>query len=103
MRPQSEIRCDLAAALLDGPGTTRQLAQRTGWSIAMTRKALQNMVAAGDVCKPSTVRMHGVKRPVPVYAKALRDADLPPPGHCELSAVLVGWRRWPAFVQQAAR
>ena len=49
MRPQSEIRVTLAAALVDGAGTTKQLAQRTGWSIGMTRRALDNMVTAGDV------------------------------------------------------
>lgn len=75
MRPQSEIRVTLAAALVDGEGTTKQLAQRTGWSIGMTRRALDNMVTAGDVCKPRTVRVPGVKRPVPVYARAVRAAD----------------------------
>lgn len=75
MRPQSEIRVTLAAALVDGPGTTRQLAQRTGWAIGDTREALNNMVKAGDVHKPSSVRMPGVKRPVPVYARAMRAAD----------------------------
>jgi len=75
MRPQSEIRVTLAAALVDGAGTTKQLAQRTGWSIGMTRRALDNMVTAGDVCKPHTVRVPGVKRPVPVYARSMRQAD----------------------------
>jgi len=75
MRPQSEIRVTLAAALVDGAGTTKQLAQRTGWSIGMTRRALDNMVTAGDVCKPRSVRVPGVKRPVPVYARALRQSD----------------------------
>ncbi len=75
MRPQSEIRVTLSAALVDGEGTTKQLAQRTGWSIGMTRRALDNMVTAGDVCKPRTVRVPGVKRPVPVYARSMRQAD----------------------------
>jgi hypothetical protein len=75
MRPQSEIRVTLAAALVDGPGTTRQLAQRTGWAIGDTRRALDNMVTAGDACKPRSVRMPGVKRPVPVYARAMRAVD----------------------------
>jgi len=75
MRPQSEIRVTLTAALVDGPGTTRQLAQRTGWAIGDTRRALDNMVTAGDACKPRSVRMPGVKRPVPVYARAVRAAD----------------------------
>ena len=42
MRPHSEIRLDLAAALIDGGGTTKQLAQRTGWSIGLTMRALDN-------------------------------------------------------------
>jgi hypothetical protein len=33
------------------------------------------MVTAGDVCKPHTVRVPGVKRPVPVYARSMRQAD----------------------------
>lgn len=70
MRPQSEIRLCLSAALLDGPGTTKQIAQRTGWAIGMTRRALDNMVTAGDAHKPHSVRVPGVKRPVPVYARA---------------------------------
>lgn len=70
MRPQSEIRVCLSSALLDGPGTTWQLAQRTGWSIGMTRRALDNMCTAGDAHKPRSVRVPGVKRPVPVYERA---------------------------------
>ncbi|MCU7370250.1 hypothetical protein PEC18_05040 [Paucibacter sp. O1-1] len=75
MRPQSEIRVTLAAALLDGPGTTRQLAQRTGWSIGLTRMALDNMCKAGDARKGAPVRVAGVRRPVPVYHRAIRRAD----------------------------
>ena len=76
MRPQSEIRVTLAAALIDGGGTTKQLAQRTGWSIGLTRRALDNMVTAGDAHKPRTVRVAGVCRPVPWYERACRAADL---------------------------
>lgn len=75
MRPHSEIRVCLAAALVEGKGTTKQLAMRTGWSIGMTRLALDNMVRAGDACKPESIRVRGVKRPVPVYARAVRAAD----------------------------
>ena len=75
MRPQSEIRVTLAAALVDGKGTTKQLAQRTGWSIGMTRMALHNMWCAGDVEKIEQIRVPGVKRPVPVYARATRALD----------------------------
>jgi hypothetical protein len=75
VRPQSEIRVTLAAALVDGGGTSKQLAQRTGWSIGMTMRALDNMVTAGDACKARTVRVPGVKRPVPVYERAIRPSD----------------------------
>lgn len=75
MRPQSEIRVTLAAALVDGQGTTRELAQRTGWSIGMTRRALDNMCTAGDVVKSARIRVPGVKRPVPVYARSARPGD----------------------------
>jgi len=72
LRPHSEIRIDLSAALVDGGGTTRQLAQRTGWSVGLTREALNNMVKAGDAAKLRSVRVPGVKRPVPVYERAVR-------------------------------
>lgn len=75
MRPQSEVRVDLAAALIDGPGTTRQLAQRTGWSIGMARTALDNMVRSGQACKGAPVRLPGCKRPVPVYQRPLPRGD----------------------------
>lgn len=75
MRPQSEIRVTLAAALVDGGGTSKQLAQRTGWSIGMTMRALDNMVTAGDARKARMVRVPGVKRPVPVYERAVRPSD----------------------------
>lgn len=75
MRPHSEIRVCLAAALLEGPGTSRQLAQRTGGGLDDTREALNNMVRAGDAVKLPSVRVPGVKRPVPVYARAVRGAD----------------------------
>lgn len=78
MRPQSEIRLTLAAALVDGGGTTKDLARRTGWAIGMTRRALDNMVTAGDAAKVRTVRVPGVKRPVPWYERAVRAADAVP-------------------------
>lgn len=87
MRPQSYIRIDLAAAMVDGGGTTRQLAQRTGWSIGMTRTALDNMVRAGDASKPGSVRVAGVKRPVPLYERAVRPADQPASNEPHISLI----------------
>lgn len=83
MRPTSEIRLTLAAALVDGGGTTRQLAQRTGWSSGMTRRALDNMVTAGDAAKLSSVRVAGCKRPVPVYTRAQRPVATPGGGRSQ--------------------
>lgn len=71
MRPQSEIRVCLSAALVEGGGTTRQLVERTGWSIGRTREALNNMAKAGD-CRKRYVRVPGVCRPVPFYERAVR-------------------------------
>lgn len=96
-RPQSEIRVDLMAALVDGPGTTRELAQRTGWAIGLTREALNNMVKAGDVRKGKPVHVRGVKRPVPVYERAVRVRDALGTAHLSLHGVMAGWARWPAF------
>lgn len=98
MRPHSEIRVGIAAALVDGPGTCRQLAQRTGWSIAMTRTALDNMVRAGQAAKPRSIRVAGVKRPLPVYARPALLSN-PTPAHAELSSALQGWTRWPAWAR----
>lgn len=75
MRPWSPCRADTAAALLDGPGTCRQIAQRTGWSVGDTQVALQNLVKAGDACKPRSVRVRGVCRPVPVYERCARPEE----------------------------
>lgn len=92
MRPHSEIRIDLAAALVDGGGTTKQLAQRTGWSIGLTRRALDNMVTAGDACKSRSVRVPGVKRPVPVYERALR-ADVHAANDEPYVSLIAAWAR----------
>lgn len=100
-RPQSEVRVDMMAALVDGPGTCRELAQRTGWSIGMARRALDNMARVGDVRK-RFVRVPGVCRPVPVYERGVRMADAVPVDHASLRDVLAGWHRWPAFAAPAA-
>jgi len=97
MRPQSEIRVTLAAALVDGAGTTRQLAQRTGWSVGLTRRALDNMCTAGDARKGRTVRVQGVKRPVPVYERAVRADDAATRGTAGLDLILA----WAGVAQPA--
>lgn len=71
-RPQSDVRIALAAELVEGPGTCRELCRRMGceWPLAEVRKALSNMVAAGDASGAERVRVAGVRRPVPVYRRA---------------------------------
>lgn len=72
MRPWGEMRLALDAALVEGGGTTRQLAQRTGGGVALTMITLRDMVRAGDVKVARMVRVPGVKRPVPFYERACR-------------------------------
>lgn len=102
MRPQSEIRVTLAAALLDGPGTCRQLAQRIGASVGITRMALDNMVRAGDAAKVDPVRMPGVKRPVPVYARAIRQADADAANDTPYQTLIAAWMGRAACAMGAA-
>lgn len=101
MRPQSECRVDVAAAMVDGPGTVKQLAQRTGWSIGKVRTAVDNMVRAGDAEEVGRVRVRGVKQRVPVYGRAVRVRDAIGSGYGAVESVLSGWARWPAYVQQS--
>lgn len=101
MRPQSEVRIDVSAALLDGPGTVKQLAQRTGWSIGKVRTALDNMVRAGDAREQGRVRVPGVKQSVPVFERCVRVSDAIAVSHQAVAQVLSGWTRWPSFTAQA--
>lgn len=70
MRPQSETRIAIAAALIEGGGTSRQIAARICGGQADVMNTLNNMVQAGDVRKVRLVRVDGVKRPVPWYERA---------------------------------
>lgn len=67
MRPAGEIRAALWGGLQEGPGTTRELVQRTGVGVAAARWTLDNMCRAGVVEVVQEVRVPGVRRPVPVY------------------------------------
>ena len=84
MRPQSEVRVTLAAVLIDGGGTTKMLAQRSGWSIGATRRALDNMVTAGQAVKARSVRVVGVCRPVPWYERTVLRCDKPEIGRAHV-------------------
>jgi len=76
-RPFSPIRLALAAELVAGPGTCADLARRVGceWPVLMVRLTLRNMVAAGEVSNDESVRLPGVRRPVPVYRRAQEPAS----------------------------
>ena len=76
MRPRGEFRQALDMALGAGGGawhpvglTTRELAARANVAIDAARLTLDNMVRAEEAVKLDVVRVPGVKRPVPVYAK----------------------------------
>lgn len=99
-RPYSEIRLDLTAALLDGPGTCRDLAKRTGWSIGLVRVCLRNMVAAGAAVNLDPVRVPGVRRPVPVYARAPERAFLREPDS-GIRDLIAAWAGLPTAVAHA--
>lgn len=73
-RPMSALRVALASELVDGPGTTTELWRRLGCEcpVLQVRIALRNMVAAGEVRLLAPVAVPGVRRPVPVYARAGR-------------------------------
>lgn len=74
-RPASLATVAVLAALVDGPGTTADLAQRLGMDRLAVMWALHNLCARGEVVKAELVRVRGVKRPVPVYARADPDED----------------------------
>lgn len=92
-RPQSELRVMLAAALIDGGGTSRDLALRTGGSLEWTRETLNNMARAGD-CRKRYVRVPGVCRPVPFYERAVRAAEAPADA-APLVSLIAAWASRP--------
>jgi hypothetical protein len=87
MRPQSEIRVAISAALMDGPGTVKALATRTGWSIRMVRAALNNMQTAGDAYVIQ--RPPGVRGRYAVYARAVRDTG--PANESPFQSLIQAW------------
>lgn len=57
----------------------------------MTRTALWNMVRAGDACKVSSVRVRGVRRPVPVYGRAVRAEDNAARDMAPMQTLMAAW------------
>lgn len=98
-RPRGEVREALRAAMKAGPGTTRELAQRSGVGVTASMRTLDNMVTAGEVQKQQPTRRPGVKRPVPVYA--LAEPRQPAPA-VELQAALSIWCRRPPDAAESA-
>lgn len=90
MRPPGPCRMDTLAALVDGPGTTREIAQRTGWAIGDTRQALKRLRKSGEVVMLEPIKARGVKRPVPVYGKA-ETAPEPQASSADALAMLQAW------------
>jgi hypothetical protein len=104
-RPFCEERLALEAALVDGPGTSRQLAQRSGVGFKAATATLHNMCTAGDAVKTHSVRVAGCKRPVPVYARALRACMAQDSAESEpINDLISAWYQRPAaVVLQASR
>ena len=75
MRPRGEVRNYLSLALQAGPGTTRDLAMRTGVGLTKAMYTLKDMVRAGEAAVLSSVRVDGCRRPVPVYGADESTAD----------------------------
>lgn len=67
MPVRGEVRNTLQLGLLAGRATTRVLAMRTGVGVTKAMYTLRDMVVAGEAVVAHTVRVPGVKRPVPVY------------------------------------
>ncbi len=81
----------VSAALVDGPGTCRELAQRAGLGVTETRYALRNMVRAGDARTGVPKRVPGVCRWVPVYHRSVRSGDAAIGVGVELGSLLASW------------
>ena len=100
-KPVSLARLEVTSALLDGPGTTRELALRTSChAVWQVRKALTRMVATGEAVKVGSVRVRGVCRPVPVYARR------PPPDDTQGAPALdliAAWYQRPLNIVQGAQ
>lgn len=67
MALRGEVRDSLRLQLQTGRGTTRDLALRSGVGVTKAMYTLRDMVTAGEARVAQTVRVPGVKRPVPVY------------------------------------
>lgn len=92
MPVRGEIRNTLQLSLASGHGTTRDLALRTGVGVTKAMYTLRDMVQAGEALVARTVRVPGVKRPVPVYASV---GDAPHQAHGVNWDLITCWAQWP--------
>ena len=88
-RPRGEFRRLLMDALQDAPGTSRELAQRTGIGQRVAMYTLASMVRAGEADSTQRVRRPGVCRPVPFYVLCV-DWPTEPATHA-LAALAAVW------------
>ena len=95
MRPPGEIRMAIAGSLEHGPAMTREVALRSGVGVSAARYTLRNMVSAGEAIVLDMVRVEGVKRPVPVYGRAVRAVDVAGDGEPFVS-LIQAWASVPA-------
>ena len=93
MPARGDVRDALSTALRGGHGITRDLALRSGVGVTSAMYTLRNMVAAGEARVVDTVRVPGVKRPVPVYGHAADDEAADGGINWDL---ITCWAQWPA-------
>lgn len=93
MPVRGEVRNTLQQGLLAGQATTRDLALRTGVGVTKAMYTLRDMVMAGEAVVAHTVRVPGVKRPVPVYGLTEQALDTEPG-----VALVTCWIQWPEQV-----
>lgn len=94
-RPRERLRQLLCDELGKRAGTAREIAGRTQLAYGTAQWMLRDMVAAGDARKLEPVRVAGVKRPVPVYARmpAPETFDLPRVEQAQLE-LQRQWSKW---------
>lgn len=99
MRPRSEVRQALAAAVVDlgRPATWRDLVPHVPGinpaspaEVRLVRKTVENMAAAGELQLVDRVRVPGASKPMNAYRP--RTSGWVTQGHSLLDGVMRGWR-----------
>lgn len=89
---RGEVRESLCLQLQAGGGTTRDLALRSGVGVTKAMYTLRDMVTAGEARVADTVRVPGVKRPVPVYDLVTDNTSTAAGLNWDL---ITCWAQWP--------